>query len=200
MASTSAKSLGALPNELLLLILSFSDYPARVAVAQVTKHLRSLIDLEEPTSPEKRLAFLIVAETWSRYAKKFACSKCLKLRPAVAFADKQTKAKRRKGGPDSNRRFCVDCGVKLRLYQPGQTIEVRNYASYICGLCWRRCDSGRYCVMCAACQGCMISRKWVPLFGRVVETEDSCPRCARPWMIYSPRRWRSAVMQICWPH
>lgn len=40
------------------------------------------------------------------------------------FADKQLKVKHGKEHAESDCRFCIDCGVKKRIYQPGQMIDI----------------------------------------------------------------------------
>lgn len=118
----------------------------------------------------------------SRYKDKFSCSRCLKLCPSGAFSDKQIKAKRGKGHAESDRRFCLKCGVKKRIYQPGEPVIVNRHTHYICALCWKLCGSGLFCLGCRACRRC-IERKtiiWASL-GVVIrpdKIENTCALCS----------------------
>lgn len=117
-----------------------------------------------------------------RYKNKYFCSRCLKLRFRCVFADKQVKAKRAKGHAESNRRFCLECGVKRRIYSPGQMIDISGYTHYICGLCWQMCGSGLYCTFCGGCERCLEKRKTHLDFNLgIAISPGQCPRCLRPY-------------------
>lgn len=116
----------------------------------------------------------------------FSCSRCLKLRLRGAFADKQVKAKRGKGHAESDRRFCVDCGVRKGIYQPGQMIDINGITHFVCGLCRQLCGSGLYCTLCGACQRCLERRSTIrnSHLGTITEpdlVDRKCPRCSRPY-------------------
>lgn len=116
----------------------------------------------------------------SRYQNYFACSQCLKLRFRGPFADKQIKAKRGKGHAESDRRFCIDCGVNKGIYQPGQAITRNGCSRFVCAFGRHLCDSGFYCTYCGVCQPCL-KRKGTS-FGNAQEMshfENNCPRCSR---------------------
>jgi hypothetical protein len=114
-----------------------------------------------------------------RYRSYFACSQCLKLRFQGAFADKQVKAKRGKGHAESDRRFCVDCGVKKRIYQPGQKVIVNGKTRYVCGLCRSLFSLGFSCWRCGcvACQRCL--QREAPIVPvKLDHGVQNCHRCS----------------------
>lgn len=182
MAQSSAVTLFDLPLELHLKILSCLDYPTCLALSQANVFFRSIITVEKPSTSAQKVSFLCTAENWPRYKDKFSCSRCLKLCPSGAFSDKQIKAKRGKGHAESDRRFCLKCGVKKRIYQPGEPVIVNRHTHYICALCWKLCGSGLFCLGCRACRRC-IERKtiiWASL-GVVIrpdKIENTCALCS----------------------
>lgn len=98
------------------------------------------------------------------------------------------KAKRAKGHAESDRRFCVDCGVRKGIYQPGQMIDINGTTHFICGLCRQMCGLGLYCTLCASCQRCLERRREIRnSHSRPVTEPDlsdrKCPRCSRPYTI-----------------
>ncbi|KAL4805723.1 hypothetical protein BDV18DRAFT_152458 [Aspergillus unguis] len=104
-----------------------------------------MIAVEKPTTSESKLSFLCAAENWAGYKNKYSCSRCLKLCSQCHT--------------ESNRRFCLKCGVKRRIYQPRQMIDISGYTHFIYGLCWQMCGSGLYCTFCGGCQRCLEKRK-----------------------------------------
>ncbi|KAL5364282.1 hypothetical protein BJX96DRAFT_157081 [Aspergillus floccosus] len=182
----SAVRLLDLPTEIHLQIISYLGYPSCLALSQTSSFFRSMIAVGKPLTSEQKLSFLCTAENWTRYKGRFSCSRCLKLRLRAAFADKQVKAKRAKGHAESDRRFCLDCGIKKRIYQPGQMIDINGITHFVCGLCRQMCGSGLYCTFCGSCQRCLERRSSVrnSYLSSVTEPELSdreCPRCLRPY-------------------
>lgn len=122
----------------------------------------------------------------SRYNGHFSCSRCFKLRLRDAFADKQVKAKRGKGHTESDRRFCIECGVRKKIYQPRQLIDVNEVPHYLCGLCRHMCGSGLYCIRCGGCQRC-IERHYAHRISHLRNATESrhneqkCSRCSRTY-------------------
>ncbi|KAJ6050922.1 hypothetical protein N7460_001456, partial [Penicillium canescens] len=89
----------------------------------------------------------------SRNDQLFSCNMCMKLRPRNAFADKQLRARRGKGHIESDRRFCLDCGCRNKMYQPGQFFKVDGREEVLCAICRERCRYGQYCTYCCMCEG-----------------------------------------------
>lgn len=117
----------------------------------------------------------------SRYDHFFSCRICLKLRPQSAFTDKQLKDRRAKGRSQSDRRFCLDCGCRNKMHQPGQILTVDGRSEALCAECRERCRYGRYCRYCRMCEPCVskISSPPITLTLSPSEREElRCPLCA----------------------
>lgn len=207
MAHTSTVTLVQLPTELLLQIIKYVDDPSTLALSQSNKLFRTHDYSWKAYNARAKgfasvcprelgqacavfyLAIKMVVDS-SRYQNYFACSQCLKLRFRDTFADKQIKAKRGKGHAESDRRFCIDCGVNNGIYQPGQAITNNGNSRFVCAFGRHLCDSGFYCTYCGACQPCL-ERKGTS-FGNPQEmlyVERNCPRCSR----YLTRMCKSGI-------
>lgn len=205
MAEPPATELLGLPTEMILEIIIYLDYLSCLALLQTNSCFKSMITL----TSERKLLFLCEAETWteyviyhiwysyrmvnfSRYESHFSCSRCLKLRLRGAFGDRQLEGKRGKGLAESDRRFCLDCGVSKEIYQPGYAIKIREASHFLCGLCRRLCGSGFYCVPCAACKGCIQNSR------RLIKRYPECPNCREPYQ-YLGDPHKESMMQSRWP-
>ncbi|KAJ5671321.1 hypothetical protein N7507_000448 [Penicillium longicatenatum] len=105
---------------------------------------------------------LLQAETteWARHKGIYACRYCLRLRPAREFADRMLRRRRSRSGADSDKRFCIECGLKPRegmaRYGPGAQIAIQGRVFVICLSCRHfRLGAydryGRSTLECASC-------------------------------------------------
>ncbi|EXA53639.1 hypothetical protein FOVG_01377 [Fusarium oxysporum f. sp. pisi HDV247] len=145
-----------LPSELHTEIVKNLSFPDNANLKRTCTYFQDLIQF--------RHAEQIEAET-SPYAMAknvYACVGCQRLRPAPMFADNMLRAKRRKGGVEASKRFCVECGTTtqktIQGYSPGAHISIQGVHHVICLRC-RRFDRGAqdeqginvpYCLPCMA--------------------------------------------------
>jgi hypothetical protein len=115
----------------------------------------------------------------SRYDHLFSCNICLKLRPRNAFANKQLRARRGRGHIESDHRFCLDCGCRNRMYQPGQFLKVDGREEVLCAICRERCRYGRYCTYCRMCEPCVLKQPPLDIPLTLSPSELEEPRCSR---------------------
>ncbi|KAE8371037.1 hypothetical protein BDV26DRAFT_276867 [Aspergillus bertholletiae] len=181
MARSSTATLINLPAELQLQIVNHLDYPSQLILSQSNRYLRSIVEVEKPTTVEQKLSYLCVAETWRRYEDYFACSRCLKLRSKDEFADKQVSGKRGKQHVENNRRFCLTCGVWKGIYQTGQVIRIKKHDHFLCCLCWEICGYGLYCRVCSRCEDClqraMAKSNTESAVSEQLREDSRCPNC-----------------------
>jgi hypothetical protein len=133
-------ALPSLPAELIDQISNKMSYGSRLALKLSCREL-----LEKTGLPTKRysMADLLEIEQWPEYngAKSmpleskqpsgqrdvFACHLCLKIRSADNFANAMMKSKRGKLGQgtvgERSERFCIQCGVKCRIYWAGTYVH-----------------------------------------------------------------------------
>lgn len=115
--------------------------------------------LPRPTHPQ-----LLLAESsdWALHHHVLACRYCLRLRPEAQFADRMLRRRRSRGGIDSDKRFCIDCGLMPRegdrtaRYGPGAQITIQNRFFVFCIACHRflpgaRDSYGRNTLECIPC-------------------------------------------------
>lgn len=118
----------------------------------------------------------------TRNNAKFACKFCLKLRPAHTFADNQLYGSRGKRGSECDRRVCLDCGFRKRIYQPGQPIVVNGREQILCCLCGERRRYGLYCMLCWRCESCFSKHSMpkIPFHTSLEQyiRQHGCPRCS----------------------
>lgn len=105
---------------------------------------------------------LLIAEAtdWARQRDVFACRYCLRLRPAAQFADRMLRRRRIRAGRDSDKRFCIDCGLMPRegsaRYGPGAQVIIQDRFFVFCLSCHRflpgaRDRHGRNTLECTTC-------------------------------------------------
>ncbi|EAW07134.1 F-box domain protein [Aspergillus clavatus NRRL 1] len=142
----------SLPPELHLLITTFLPFPDVIYLRITCSHLYSVL-------PPLTLPQLLLAETSSYALTKdlYACRYCLRLRPAVAFADRMRCRRRSRHGRDAGKRFCVECGLQSRTegagearYGPGAQIQMQGILYVICITCreFKLGGKGIECVEC----------------------------------------------------
>ncbi|EED21830.1 conserved hypothetical protein [Talaromyces stipitatus ATCC 10500] len=156
-------ALNSLPVEIHLGIIDYLDYTACTALAYTNRYFNQIVIRQSPTAREERLKFLCEVETWPIYAdiNYLACNQCLKLRPIHAFADRQLRGKRSRGHSESNRRFCLRCGIQKHIYLPGHVIPIvrpspanaHGISISICSCC-KFHGSESYCLAFARCESC----------------------------------------------
>ncbi|KAJ5925339.1 hypothetical protein N7454_007978 [Penicillium verhagenii] len=144
-----------LPPELLLLINEFLPIHD---VLKLRLTCGYLFDQIPPPSHNQ----LLQAETteWARHQDIYACRYCLRLRPANKFADRMLRRRRGRSGADSDKRFCLECGLKPRegmaRYGPGAQVAIQGQLFVICLSCRRFRPSayglcGRSTSLCLSC-------------------------------------------------
>lgn len=119
---------------------------------------------------------------YTRNNAKYACKFCLKLRPAHTFADNQLYGARGKRGSECDRRVCLDCGFRQRIYQPGQPVVVNGREQILCCLCGERRRYGLYCMLCWRCESCFSKHSMpkIPFHTSLEQyiRQHGCPRCS----------------------
>lgn len=151
----SATLLG-LPSELHPEIVKSLSFPDNVNLKRTCKYFQDLIRFSHAEQIEAETSPYAIAKD------VYACVGCQRLRPAHMFADNMLRAKRRKGGVEASKRFCVECGTttqkNIQGYSPGAHISIRGVHHVICLRC-RRFDRGAqdgqgrnasYCLLCMA--------------------------------------------------
>ncbi|KAH8746626.1 hypothetical protein F5883DRAFT_363699, partial [Diaporthe sp. PMI_573] len=151
-------SLQGLPYELHCEIVKHLLFPDNVSLKRTCRYFRDLIEFSPAEQVEVESSPYAVAKDI------YACIGCQRLRFAHKFADNMLRAKRRKGGPEASKRFCVECGTAPRQerliqgYSPGTHISIQGVHHVICRRCRRfdrgwedgQCRNTSYCLLCAA--------------------------------------------------
>ncbi|KAJ5994715.1 hypothetical protein N7481_001692 [Penicillium waksmanii] len=102
------------------------------------------------------------ATDWARHHNVFTCRYCLRLRPAVQFADRMLQHRRSRAGRDCHKRFCIDCGLMPReggrtaRYGPGAQLTINDQFFVFCLSCHQflpgaRDRHGRNTLECISC-------------------------------------------------
>lgn len=131
-----------LPPELLILIAEFLPIHDVLNLRFTCAYLYDQIPRPSHTQ-------LLQAESteWARHKDIYTCRYCLRLRPAREFADRMLRRRRSRSGADSDKRFCIECGLKSRegtaRYGPGAQVAIQGRVFVICLSC-RRFRVGAY--------------------------------------------------------
>lgn len=144
-----------LPPELHALINEFLHVCDLLQLRLVCVYFHELIP---PFSHEE----LLQAEStdWARHRDLYACRYCLRLRLACHFADRMLRRRRNRMGRDSEKRFCIECGLKPRQgtarYGPGAQITVQGAFFVVCLSCRQfhpgaQDRLGRNTLLCLSC-------------------------------------------------
>jgi hypothetical protein len=105
---------------------------------------------------------LLQAESsdWARHQDLYTCRYCLRLRPQCNFADRMLHRRRSRASCDSDRRFCIECGLKPRdgsaRYGPGAQVTVQGAHFVLCLACRQfepgaQDRNGRNVLLCLSC-------------------------------------------------
>lgn len=128
------RTIMSIPPEIHLIITKKLSFPDNINLKVTNRYFYNLI--KQPSHQE-----LLEAES-SQYALHhglFASMDCVRLLPAVKFADTMRTKKKRKGGLESHRRFCVRCGMNPKpmtgRYSPGSRIVTHGNVQVICIRC-----------------------------------------------------------------
>lgn len=155
----NAPTFSSLPVEIHLEIVNHLDISTRFALAYTSRYFNQVTPRQvPPVTNMDKLDYLCTAETWPmfvplslesshltfllivlltippRYDGYFSCSQCLKMRPGSAFAIRQLQGKRGCGNWDNARRFCISCGIRKQIYQPGHVIPIDEISRFT--ICW----------------------------------------------------------------
>ncbi|KAJ5167550.1 uncharacterized protein N7482_006331 [Penicillium canariense] len=125
-----------LPPELHVLIASFLPIGDRLQFRLTCAYLYELI-----TRPSHEELLLTESTDWARNRDVYACRYCLRLRPAGLFADRMLRRRRGRSGRDSDKRFCIECGLQPRegtaRYGPGAQLTIQGHFYVFCLSCRR---------------------------------------------------------------
>ena len=138
---TIAGDLLSLPVELLSIILRHLDYSLKLALQWTCKSLYSVVG-GHWFSRTYTIVDLLEIERWPCFSTGqkgegtkqpiarldyFACHICFKIRSATYFSNAMMKGHRGKLSPilspERMRRFCIPCGVRLKRYLPGVSLQ-----------------------------------------------------------------------------
>jgi hypothetical protein len=79
-------------------------------------------------APDHATLLRLEQSLWALQNSLYTCCHCVRLQPPSAFADTMMLGKKRRGGPDYEKRFCADCGFaqgkKYQGYCPGSEARV----------------------------------------------------------------------------
>lgn len=144
-----------LPPELHILIADFLPVCDVLVLRLTCGYLHNLV-------PRASHGLLLLAEStdWARHRDVYTCRYCLRLRPAYRFADRMLRRRRCRAGHDSNKRFCIECGLRPRegtaRYGAGAQITIQGAFFVLCLSCQRfqrgaRDRLGRNTSECVSC-------------------------------------------------
>ena len=128
-----------LPGELQDEIITYLEFPHSIKLKMTCRHFNNLI-------PKLSHEQLLEAEQ-TICSGHIACRFCLRLRPAFFFADMMHSKKRRVGGIEANKRFCLDCGLLhgagITRYNRGARLSILTEPFVICIQCNPEADKYR---------------------------------------------------------
>lgn len=158
-----------LPREVQDQIVAELDYSSFIALSQTSLFFHTAFPPE--SSPQgTKTAFVLRAENFSRHCLNgYGCFRCFRVLPRERFGDKQLKTPRGKGGVQSYKRFCVDCGLNSNGYSVGSIVKQKGLEKVVCFRC-KIPREGMHCRCCHLCQECLR----IP---RGSNYPDGCPRC-----------------------
>ena len=142
-----------LAGELQNLIITNLHLSAAIALSQTNRHFNACVNLH-------RLPFSVVLEFFQEKeslpnrSDDYACYTCLRLKPRSCFVTRQTISPRGKCGRDDHKRFCLECGLKIRKLSPGHTLRTSSEVIVYCEGC-ETLKKGRFCTKCCWCDGCI---------------------------------------------
>ncbi|KAF3398586.1 hypothetical protein F1880_006488 [Penicillium rolfsii] len=123
-----------LPPELHVLIATFLPIEDYLQFRLTCAYLYDVIP-----APSQEELLLAESTNWARRNDIYTCRYCLRLRPARQFAESMLRRRRSREGRDSNKRFCVDCGLKPRngtaRYGPGAHVIMQGKFYVVCLSC-----------------------------------------------------------------
>lgn len=119
---SSQLSLGDMPFEIYLLIFSFLDYPPIMALKKTSRGYYENLSITQRFAPQIANAYL-------------TCTLCCRVLLRSSFGNKQTRKKRRRGGTDAHKRFCIECGLIHRKYRIGNRVGWGNVFWIFCRDC-----------------------------------------------------------------
>ena len=128
-------SLLGLPAELHAEIIDHLSFPDNANLKRTCRYFRDLVTFGHAEQIEAESSPCAIDN------RLYACVGCLRLRSCGKFADNMIKAKRRRRGPDAEKRFCVECGTAplkerfIQGYAPGAIIIIRRVKHAICVEC-----------------------------------------------------------------
>jgi hypothetical protein len=76
------------------------------------------------------------------------------MRPATAFSTKQLQGKRSRGYSENGRRFCLSCGIRRHIYQPGHVIPIDKRGRFAVCWCNKFPGTGSYSLLFGGCTRC----------------------------------------------
>ncbi|KAL4872843.1 hypothetical protein BDV12DRAFT_161605 [Aspergillus spectabilis] len=141
-----------LPPELHLLIITHLPFPSSVSLKLTCTYFHATIP---PLTTSQLLK--IEESTFAINQDLYACRYCRRLRPGYKFADRMKKKGRGRRGHDSEKRFCVECGLQPRgergeaRYSRGAQVIIQGVFHVLCIECGKFVVGMR--VRCKECMG-----------------------------------------------
>lgn len=168
-STRTAAPLLRLPLELHLDIIDYLQLQEKAGLAATNRYFKSIV---EPLSH----ASFVAAEQhdWATSRRLYACKGCTRFRRFEDFADDMKKGRLVRGGPESQARLCLDCGVAGKQYPPGMLLNLSGNRSILCPRCkvWNRAVGAQN-----VCSVCYPSPQRA--YGHDVEHDSSSHRRAR---------------------
>jgi hypothetical protein len=127
------------------------------------------VDYDDPILPWKRKPFRPSKDTLAA-KQKFLCYSCSRTLPRSRFAKRQLSGDYLPRHAQPHKRFCIDCGIKDRIFKPGNEITVHGCAFRLCSTCSIP-TLGRFCRDCNTCGSCLGLRE------HTGPPTSKCPRC-----------------------
>ena len=152
-------NLYTLPTELQHHIVLNLHPSAAIALKQTNRYFHAHISLHR-LDPFQVKQYVHEVELRPRHCEDYACFTCCRVRPKSAFTASQLGAKTSGNGTYSGRRFCLDCGVQSKKFEPGAILIIAGNESHpkiFCGSC--STIQSYFCGKCHWCAACIARTK-----------------------------------------
>jgi hypothetical protein len=126
-----------LPADIHFSIINVLDFPSIQNLRATNQYFRYLLNEKQLSLARKQYVSVLVkaeSDDW-RDNTRFICYECFQWKPWTDFGKKQISKKRSKGHADVYKRFCIDCGIGRRKWQPGQILKSEDGDLVLCRLC-----------------------------------------------------------------
>jgi hypothetical protein len=127
----------SLPTDIHFSIIDVLDYPSILALQATNRYFRYLLSVSQLSRARKlHIKLLVDAESddWLDNSR-FICYECFQWKPISHFSKKQISKKRSKGHTEVHKRFCIECGIRRKRWQPGQFLRAEGGEIVLCRVC-----------------------------------------------------------------